>query len=341
MSMIHELIQQLPKAELHLHIEGTLEPEMVMNLAARNGIDLPYQTAGDLAAQYDFKNLQQFLDVYYEATAVLVYEQDFYDLTWAYLLRCQADHVVHTEIFFDPQSHTERGVSFETVIAGISRALQDGRDQLSITSKLIMCFLRHLPESAALATWEAAQPWLAKIDGVGLDSSERDFPPSLFVNVFAKARAAGLKVVAHAGEEGPPEYIEQALDVLKVDRIDHGVRITENPSLMDRVANEHIALTVCPLSNTQLCVYEHMSHHPLLTLLERGLRVTVNSDDPAYFGGYVNDNYRALVDALGPTPQQIIQLAKNSFLASFMGQSFQEKWLEEIDKVAQALLTLY
>ncbi|GLS25708.1 adenosine deaminase [Marinibactrum halimedae] len=338
MSVLEQLITKLPKTELHLHIEGTLEPEMVMALAARNGISMPYATSQELAAKYEFGNLQEFLDLYYQATAVLVVEQDFYDLTWAYLLRCQEDNVVHTEIFFDPQSHTDRGVSFETVVKGITRALEDAREKLNIESKLIMCFLRHLPESSALATWEEAQPWLSLIDGVGLDSSERDFPPSLFERVFAKAREKGLKVVAHAGEEGPSDYIVQALDLLQVDRIDHGVRITEDDALMDRVAQEKVALTVCPLSNTKLCVYDDMAKHPIFTLLDRGLRVMVNSDDPAYFGGYVNENYRALVTSLNPSSEQIIQLVRNSILASFMSDELKAHWLEEVSKTAEQVL---
>lgn len=331
-----ELIKKIPKAELHLHIEGTLEPEMVFQLAERNNIKLPYANAQELAAKYNFSDLQSFLDLYYQATDVLQTEQDFFDLTWAYLEHCAEDNVVHCEIFFDPQSHTSRGVPFADVIQGIHKALVAGEEKLGITSQLILCFLRHLPEEDALKTWDEAQPWLSLISGVGLDSSERDFPPNLFANVFAKAKEAGLKLVAHAGEEGPAQYIEQALDILKIDRIDHGVRITESDELMDRVAKDNIALTVCPLSNVRLCVYSQMQEHPLLELLDRGLRVMINSDDPAYFGGYMNQNFHAVDEALNPSKEQIILLAKNSILASFLTDQEKQTWLDKIDSVAQS-----
>lgn len=331
-----ELIKKIPKAELHLHIEGTLEPEMVFQLAERNNIKLPYANAQELAAKYNFSDLQSFLDLYYQATDVLQTEQDFFDLTWAYLEHCAEDNVVHCEIFFDPQSHTSRGVPFADVIQGIHKALVAGEEKLGITSQLILCFLRHLPEEDALKTWDEAQPWLSLISGVGLDSSERDFPPNLFANVFAKAKEAGLKLVAHAGEEGPAQYIEQALDILKIDRIDHGVRITESGELMDRVAKDNIALTVCPLSNVRLCVYSQMQEHPLLELLDRGLRVMINSDDPAYFGGYMNQNFHAVDEALNPSKEQIILLAKNSILASFLTDQEKQTWLDKIDSVAQS-----
>ncbi len=331
-----ELIKKIPKAELHLHIEGTLEPEMVFQLAERNNIKLPYANAQELAAKYNFSDLQSFLDLYYQATDVLQTEQDFFDLTWAYLEHCAEDNVVHCEIFFDPQSHTSRGVPFADVIQGIHKALVAGEEKLGITSQLILCFLRHLPEEDALKTWDEAQPWLNLISGVGLDSSERDFPPNLFANVFAKAKEAGLKLVAHAGEEGPAQYIEQALDILKIDRIDHGVRITESDELMDRVAKDNIALTVCPLSNVRLCVYSQMQEHPLLELLDRGLRVMINSDDPAYFGGYMNQNFHAVDEALNPSEEQIILLAKNSILASFLTDQKKQIWLDKIDSIAQS-----
>ncbi|GAA6167288.1 adenosine deaminase [Sessilibacter corallicola] len=331
-----ELIKKIPKAELHLHIEGTLEPKMVFQLAERNNIKLPYANAQELAAKYNFSDLQSFLDLYYQATDVLQTEQDFFDLTWAYLEHCAEDNVVHCEIFFDPQSHTSRGVPFADVIQGIHKALVAGEEKLGITSQLILCFLRHLPEEDALKTWDEAQPWLSLISGVGLDSSERDFPPNLFANVFAKAKEAGLKLVAHAGEEGPAQYIEQALDILKIDRIDHGVRITESDELMDRVAKDNIALTVCPLSNVRLCVYSQMQEHPLLELLDRGLRVMINSDDPAYFGGYMNQNFHAVDEALNPSKEQIILLAKNSILASFLTDQEKQTWLDKIDSVAQS-----
>ena len=329
-----QLIQRLPKTELHLHIEGTLEPEMVFQLAGRNQVALPFASAAELREQYNFKDLQSFLDLYYQATAVLQREQDFFDLTWAYLERCKADNVVHTEIFFDPQSHTERGVPFAVLIGGIHQALTRGERELGITSRLIMCFLRHLSQDEALATWQQAQPHLDAIHGVGLDSSERDFPPRLFQDVFARARAAGLKTVAHAGEEGPPEYIREAVDLLQVSRIDHGVRVTEDPALMNELRDRQIPLTVCPLSNTRLCVYERMSDHPLIRLLQHGLVVTVNSDDPAYFGGYVNDNYRAIADALSPTREELVQLARNSINASFLSADEKAGWLRRIDAIA-------
>ena len=328
---LEQLAEKLPKAELHLHIEGTLEPEMVLRLAEKNGVDLPYATADELTRLYDFKDLQSFLDLYYQATAVLQTEQDFFDLTWAYLTQCHAENVVHAEIFFDPQSHTSRGIPFSAVVEGIHRALVQAEAELSISSRLIMCFLRHLPAQDALETWKVAEPYLDRIHGVGLDSSERDFPPRLFKEVFALARDAGLKTVAHAGEEGPPAYIREALDLLQVSRIDHGVRITEDPALLAEVVERQVPLTVCPLSNTRLCVYDAMEDHPILSLLDQGVRVTVNSDDPAYFGGYVNNNFRAVIAALAPSREQIIQLAKNSFAASFLDQHDKDSWIERID----------
>ncbi len=306
---------------------------MVLRMASRNGVNLQYTTTEELTRLFDFKDLQSFLDVYYQATAVLQTEQDFYDLTWAYVKQCQAENVVHAEIFFDPQSHTSRGIPFAVVMEGIHRALLQAESELAISSRLIMCFLRHLPVEDALATWGAAEPYLDRIHGVGLDSSERNFPPRLFTDVFALARDAGLKTLAHAGEEGPPGYIRQALELLHVSRIDHGVRITEDPAMLAEVAARQIPLTVCPLSNTRLRVYAAMEDHPILSLLEQGLLVTVNSDDPAYFGGYVNDNYRAVTAALAPSREQIIQLAKNSFTASFLDQGSKDSWIEKIDAI--------
>lgn len=332
--LLEQLIERLPKAELHLHIEGTLEPEMVLRLAKRNRVDLPYATTEELTKLYDFKDLQSFLDLYYQATAVLQTEEDFYDLTWAYLQQCHAENVVHTEIFFDPQSHTSRGISFAVVVKGIHRALLRAESELTISSRLIMCFLRHLPAADALETWRTAEPYLDWIHGVGLDSSERNFPPRLFTDVFALARDSGLKTVAHAGEEGPPAYIREALELLQVSRIDHGVRITEDPVLLAEVAARQIPLTVCPLSNTRLCVYPAMADHPILSLLEHGLVVTVNSDDPAYFGGYVNSNFHAVAEALKPSREQIIQLAKNSFSASFLDQHSKYSWIEKVNAAA-------
>jgi adenosine deaminase len=284
-----------------------------------------------LTRLYDFADLQSFLDLYYQATAVLQTEQDFFDLTWAYLTQCQAENIVHTEIFFDPQSHTSRGIPFSVVLDGIHAALSRAEAELSISSRLIMCYLRHLPQEDALATWQQAEPYLDRIHGVGLDSSERDYPPRLFADVFSLARDAGLKTVAHAGEEGPPAYIREALDILQVSRIDHGVRITEDPALLRDVAERQIPLTVCPLSNTRLRVYEKMQDHPILSLLDQGLLVTVNSDDPAYFGGYLINNYRAVADALSASQEQLISLAKNSFSASFLESQVQDQWIAKID----------
>ena len=305
----------LPKAELHLHLEGALEPELMFALARRNNIELPWADVEALRQAYSFNNLQEFLDLYYQGANVLRTEQDFYDLTWAYLQKCHAQGVVHVEPFFDPQTHTERGIPFEAAITGISTALRDGRAQLGITGGLILSFLRHLSEEEAFQTLQQAMPFRDQFFAVGLDSSEKGHPPSKFERVFAKARAEGFLAVAHAGEEGPPEYIWQALDLLKVNRIDHGVRAAEDPALLDRLADEQVPLTVCPLSNIKLCVFPDMAQHNILELLERGLNVTVNSDDPAYFGGYVLENFIALRDGLGMTEDQARRLALNSMNA--------------------------
>ena len=327
----YALIDRLPKAELHLHIEGSLEPEMLFALAERNGVAIPFASAAEVRAAYDFSNLQDFLDIYYQGMSVLLTEQDFYDLTWAYLQRAHADNVRHVEIFFDPQGHTERGVTFETVIKGITRALDDGEAKLGITHRLNMCFLRHLSEEEAFATLEEAKPWLDRIDGVGLDSSEVGHPPSKFARVFAAARDLGLKVTAHAGEEGPPEYVHEALDLLKVQRIDHGNRALEDTALTQRIAAEGLTLTVCPLSNLKLCVIDRIEDSPVARMLDLGLAATVNSDDPAYFGGYVNDNFRAIADALDLSRDQLITLARNSFTGSFLSAADQAPHLAEID----------
>ena len=305
----------LPKAELHLHLEGALEPELMFALARRNNIELPWADVEALRQAYSFNNLQEFLDLYYQGANVLRTEQDFYDLTWAYLQKCHAQGVVHVEPFFDPQTHTERAIPFEAAITGISTALRDGRAQLGITGGLILSFLRHLSEEEAFQTLQQAMPFRDQFFAVGLDSSEKGHPPSKFERVFAKARAEGFLAVAHAGEEGPPEYIWQALDLLKVNRIDHGVRAAEDPDLLDRLADEQVPLTVCPLSNIKLCVFPDMAQHNILELLERGLNVTVNSDDPAYFGGYVLENFTALRDSLGMTEDQARRLALNSMNA--------------------------
>jgi adenine deaminase len=328
---LDSFIRGIPKAELHLHIEGTLEPELAFQLAAKHGIRLKYGSVAELRQAYQFNDLQSFLDIYYAGASVLRDRQDFYDLTRAYLERARADGVVHAEIFFDPQTHTERGIAFGTVIEGIDRALSDGRRDLGVSSRLIMCFLRHLSEEAAFHTLEEALPYRDKIAAVGLDSSEVEHPPSKFARVFAKARAAGLQLVAHAGEEGPPEYIYEALDQLKVVRIDHGVRSEHDPKLCARLAREQIPLTVCPLSNIKLKVFRSMAEHNLKRLLDKGLCVTVNSDDPAYFGGYVAANYRAVVDALGLSRDDIVHLARNSIAASFLDAPAKAAWLEAID----------
>lgn len=331
---LDRLIRAVPKVELHLHIEGTLEPEMVFELAAKHGVSLPYPSVEALRAAYSFSDLQSFLDIYYAGCDVLRDESDFHAMTTAYLRRVHQDGVVHAEIFFDPQTHTARGVPMEVIVGGIRRALDDGRRDLGITSELILCFLRHLSEEDALATWEAALPFKAELAGVGLDSGERGNPPSKFQRVFAQARAAGLKTVAHAGEEGPPEYITEALDLLHVARIDHGVRCLEDPAVVERLARERVPLTVCPLSNVKLCVFPEMAQHNLARLLELGLRVTVNSDDPAYFGGYMVDNYRAICEALPIGPDEILQLAENAVVGSWLHESKKTELIRQIRDLA-------
>ncbi|MBB5020137.1 adenosine deaminase [Chitinivorax tropicus] len=328
------LIRALPKTELHLHIEGTLEPELMFDLASRNGLSLPYADVASLRAAYAFDNLQSFLDLYYAGASVLVTEQDFYDLTWAYLLRAQADHIVHTEIFFDPQTHTERGIAFETVITGIRRALDDARRQLGISSRLIMSFLRHMSEAAGFQTLEQAKPFLSQIDGVGLDSSEQGHPPSKFQRLFAACRALGLPRVAHAGEEGPPAYVWEALELLDVCRIDHGVRSAEDAALMAWLAEHRMPLTVCPYSNVKLKVFQRLSDHNLRALLAAGLCVTLNSDDPAYFGGYLQDNYLGCDAALNLTRDELLQLTRNGFEASWLDAADKAHWQAEIDRIA-------
>ncbi len=331
-----KLIADLPKAELHMHIEGSLEPEMMFALAQRNGVTLPYADVEAIRAAYQFDCLQDFLDLYYQGMSVLLTEQDFFDLTWAYLLRCQADHVVHTEIFFDPQGHTGRGVAFATAFEGIWSALQQGEQELGISSRVIMCFLRHLDEASALATLEEATPFLDRIVGVGLDSSEVGHPPRKFQRVFDRAGELGLKRVAHAGEEGPPEYIWEALEDLKVDRIDHGNRSLEDDDLVARLARKQIPLTVCPQSNLRLAVVRDMRDHPIRDMLGMGLKATINSDDPAYFGGYVNDNFNALVEAVDLARDEIIELVRNSFEASFLDPADIERHLQAVDRIAAA-----
>ncbi|MEF9671976.1 adenosine deaminase [Pseudomonas sp. MWU13-2100] len=309
---MYDWLNALPKAELHLHLEGSLEPELLFALAERNKIALPWNDVDTLRKAYAFNNLQEFLDLYYQGADVLRTSQDFYDLTWAYLLRCKAQNVIHTEPFFDPQTHTDRGIPFEVVLNGIAAALKDGEQQLGISSGLILSFLRHLSEDEAQKTLDQALPFRDAFVAVGLDSSEMGHPPSKFQRVFDRARDEGFLTVAHAGEEGPPEYIWEALDLLKIQRIDHGVRAIEDERLMQRIIDEQIPLTVCPLSNTKLRVFEHMSQHNILDMLERGVKVTVNSDDPAYFGGYVTENFHALYTDLGMTREQAQRLAQNS-----------------------------
>lgn len=334
MTDLAPFIAGLPKAELHLHIEGSLEPELMFELARRNGVAIPYASVEAVRAAYDFSNLQDFLDIYYAGAEVLRTEADFHDLAIAYFRRAVADSVRHAEIFFDPQTHTDRGIPFQVVADGLLSGMAAARTELGVSSSLILCFLRHLDEDAAFATLKAAEPWLDRIIGVGLDSSEVGHPPSKFQRVFEAAGAMGLKRVAHAGEEGPPDYVWQALDLLKIDRMDHGNRSMEDPALVARLAAEGMTLTVCPLSNHKLCVVDDLADHPVPEMLRQGLHVTLNSDDPAYFGGYVNANYQALADQAGLTREQIVQVARNSFTGSFLDPVAQAGHLAEIDAYA-------
>jgi len=335
-SDLESFLRGLPKAELHLHIEGTLEPEMVFELARKNDISLSYSSVEALRRAYDFQNLQSFLDLYYQGANVLRDESDFHALTSAYLDRARAQGVVHVEIFFDPQAHTVRGIAFETVLNGISEALDEAKSKFDLSSRLILCFLRHLSAASAMETLEAVLPHKDRIHAVGLDSSELGHPPSKFSEVFKRARAEGLLTVAHAGEEGPPAYIQEALDDLRVSRVDHGVRCDEDPDLRRRLAAEQIPLTVCPLSNVKLAVFKRMEDHNLKRLLDAGLCVTVNSDDPAYFGGYVLENYVAAQKALGLTRAELVRLARNSITASFVPEEAKRVWLSRIDRYAEA-----
>ena len=313
-------VEGLPKAELHLHIEGTIEPEMMFRLAGRNGVDLPYDSVESLRAAYDFGNLQDFLNLYYQGMAVLQTEEDFYDVTWAYLEKARAQNVLHAEIFFDPQGHTRRGVAFETVFEGIWRALEEGRERLGVSSLLIPCFLRDRGAEEAMATLEQMLSRRDRIIAVGLDSAEQGNPPRKFSEVFDRARAEGLLTVAHAGEEGPADYVREALDLLQVARIDHGNHALDDPALVERLVRERTPLTVCPLSNVRLRVVDDIRRHPLRTMMDKGLLVTVNSDDPAYFGGYINENYSAVQQALGLSDDALAQLARNSFHSAFLPQ---------------------
>jgi adenosine deaminase len=332
MTDLHKLIRSLPKAELHLHIEGSLEPELMFLLSQRNGVQLKYDSVESIRAAYQFDNLQDFLDLYYAATSVLLKEQDFYDLTWDYLRKAKENNIVHVEIMFDPQAHTDRGVPFSSVIGGIYRALTDGFEKMGITFKLILSFLRHLSQDEGFKTLNEAMPYKGWITAVGLDSSERNFPPDLFTDLFERAREMGFLTVAHAGEEGPPEYIWAALDLLKVSRIDHGNSATEDPDLVDVLGIYEIPLTNCPLSNLKLKVIQKMEDSPVKEMMDCGIKVTVNSDDPAYFGGYLNDNFIAVADALHLTKDEIIQLVKNSFDASFITDGEKRTFLKKVEE---------
>ncbi len=324
-----QFIQQLPKVELHLHIEGSLEPELMFELAKRNQIDIPFSSPEEVRAAYQFSNLQSFLDIYYQGANVLIHEQDFFDLTWAYMLRCQQDNVIHTEIFFDPQTHTDRGIAFETVINGISRALEKAEKELGISSQIIMCFLRHLSEAAAMETLLKALPYKDKIIGVGLDSSEQGHPPEKFENVFREARNAGFITVAHAGEEGPALNIRNAIDLLGVQRVDHGVRCVEDEALVEELKQTRMPLTVCPLSNLKLKVFQQMEQHNIVELLRKGLCVTINSDDPAYFGGYMTDNFMAVANAHPMTHEELAQFTLNAIEASFISEQEKARMTEQ------------
>jgi adenine deaminase len=326
-----DLLRRMPKAELHIHIEGSLEPELIFALAARNGVPIPYASVDELRRAYAFTNLQSFLDIYYAGASVLLHEQDFFDMAWAYLRRAVADNVVHAEIFFDPQTHTARGVEMKTVVTGLQRACAQAQRELGISATLILCFLRHLSEEDAFQTLEQAMPYLGDIIGVGLDSSEVGNPPEKFARVFGRCRELGLHLVAHAGEEGPPAYIWTALDLLKVERIDHGVQSARDPALMRRLAQDRIPLTVCPLSNLKLRVFPQLADHNIGKLLDAGLVATINSDDPAYFGGYLNDNFVQTFAATGLAAQQAYQLARNSFEASFIEASQKRAYIDLLE----------
>ncbi len=335
MDDLRTFISGLPKAELHLHLEGSLEPELMFALAKRNQVDIPFADVEEISAAYNFGNLQDFLDIYYQGANVLVSEQDFFDLTMAYMKRVHRDSVAHVEVFFDPQTHTDRGIDFGSVIGGITGALKKAQGDLGITSKLIPCFLRHLSEEAAFEMLESAEPYLEFFGGVGLDSSEMGNPPAKFEKVFKAAKDKGLRLVAHAGEEGPAAYVWDALDILHVDRIDHGNRALEDEALTARLVREQITLTVCPLSNLKLCVVKNLGDHPLRRMLDLGLCATINSDDPAYFGGYINDNYLAVAQALSLGRAQLVTLAKNSFAGSFLNDKDKCEHMSAIDRYAE------
>lgn len=327
---MNTFIKELPKVELHLHIEGSLEPELMFELAKRNQIAIPFASPQEVKSAYQFNNLQSFLDIYYQGANVLIHEQDFYDLTWAYLLRCQQDNVIHTEIFFDPQTHTARGIAFETVINGIDKALQQGQKELGISSQIIMCFLRHLDQDSAFETLQHALPFKDKIIGVGLDSSEDGHPPEKFTEVFQAAIEHGFLTVAHAGEEGPAENIHNAMKLLGISRIDHGVRCVEDPALVQQLIDDRTPLTVCPLSNTKLKVFDEMKEHNIVELLRQGVCVTINSDDPAYFGGYMTDNFMAVAEALPITQEEVVELSLNAIEASFISDIEKQKLTDKV-----------
>jgi len=333
---VKDFIACLPKAELHLHIEGTLEPELMFEIASRNRVHLPYQSPEQVRKAYEFSDLQSFLDIYYQGTRVLLHDRDFYDLAWAYLKKAHEQNVRHAEVFFDPQAHTERGIPIRAIIDGLDQAFQDGERQFGISSKLILSFLRHLSGDHAMKTFQDALPFRDRFAGVGLDSSERDHPPEKFTSVFARAREEGLFVVAHAGEEGPPDYVWQALDALRASRIDHGVRCIEDPALVDRLRAERVPLTVCPLSNVKLRVFDAIENHNLRQLLSAGLCVTINSDDPAYFGGYINENFLAVHEAFDLTKDELCTLARNSFEAAFLPDSEKTRIFDELDELASS-----
>ncbi len=330
MSEFVDFVRSLPKAELHLHIEGTLEPAMLMELAEKHRIELPYSTAADVERAYDFADLQSFLDLYYLGASVLIDEDDFYSLMFRYLKRCRDEGIVHTEMMFDPQTHTERGIGFPVFMSGFGRAMEDAKRDWGQSSSLVMCFLRHLPEESAFETLKAAEPFQGQIMSRGLDSSELGHPPEKFERVYAAASQQGYRLVAHAGEEGPPAYITDALDRLKVERIDHGVRCLEDAELVERLVKAKTPLTVCPLSNVRLCVFDSMVDHPIRHMLERGLNVTVSSDDPPYFGGYLLDNFEALHRELGLTREEARQLAVNSVRSSFLDEASRKPWLDQL-----------
>lgn len=335
MSKLKQLIQQLPKAELHLHIEGTLEPELMWRLAKKHNIALPFSSVEAIQEAYQFNNLQSFLDLYYQGADVLRDEDDFFELMWAYLCQCQQQNIVHTEIMFDPQTHTERGIGYNVFMPGFAKAIEKAKAEFGVSVCLILSFLRHLSEDSAIQTLQEAQPFYSMITAIGLDSSELDNPPSKFKRVFAQAASLGFKLVAHAGEEGPPEYVWEAINLLNVDRIDHGVRSIEDPKLMAYLQEHQVPLTVCPLSNLKLCVVDDISQHNIVDLLNDGLRVMVNSDDPSYFGGYLNENFFALVDKLSLNKEDAVKLISNGFSASFLPDKQKQIWLTRIQQIAQ------